>query len=424
MSEYIIKGETLTAMADEVRSLSGKTENLSPNMMTMDIGEANDEISSQASLISQIGDALESKGGSVASGDDQSTFQKLFEYTVNEIEGASYGFTKNSNGYYESQNKGQNDSYAICRVYLTVNTPCDITFDVINYAESNYDYAVFGVLDTALALSNSVDSTVKETFKGRQSDSVVNVTYSGVSTGSHYIDIKFIKDNSQSNNNDSVQFKIQERLVTNLTNNTTNLQAILDAVNALPEDVELPTLTNEGSASDLLSGKQLIDSDGNVVTGTFSIDSELTTQDDLITQIQNAVDNLPEAGGGGGSDIANVQTCTVELTTVYDIEDYMAFCYDANNNCFYNMSLTGGITPRLAEPEETIHRYTISNVVCGSIIVFMLYVTYPSSIYLNISRGEALYSDNVGSANRCELPVHVTANEGETCEIQMGSIDY
>lgn len=49
------------------------------------------------------------------------------------------------------------------------------------------------------------------------------------------------------------------------------LQEILEDVNALPEagGIDLPTLTNEGTASDLLSGKQLIDSDGNVVEGTI-----------------------------------------------------------------------------------------------------------------------------------------------------------
>lgn len=85
--------------------------------------------------------------------------------------------------------------------------------------------------------------------------------------------------------------------------NITSLQSLLEQVNALPEagGVELPELTNEGSASDLLSGKQLIDGDGNKVTGTFSIDAELTAQDELIAQIQAAVDGLPEAGGSGNS---------------------------------------------------------------------------------------------------------------------------
>ena len=57
-----------------------------------------------------------------------------------------------------------------------------------------------------------------------------------------------------------------------LTNNTSFLQDILNTINNLPEaggGTELPELTNEGSASDLLSGKQLIDSEGNVVTGTI-----------------------------------------------------------------------------------------------------------------------------------------------------------
>lgn len=61
-----------------------------------------------------------------------------------------------------------------------------------------------------------------------------------------------------------------------LNNNTIELQAILDAVNALPEaggegegGVVLPELTNEGSASDLLSGKELINSSGNIVIGTI-----------------------------------------------------------------------------------------------------------------------------------------------------------
>ena len=40
--------------------------------------------------------------------------------------------------------------------------------------------------------------------------------------------------------------------------------------------VVLPTLTNEGSASDLLSGKQLIDSDGNIVEGAMPSTTQVT----------------------------------------------------------------------------------------------------------------------------------------------------
>lgn len=99
-----------------------------------------------------------------------------------------------------------------------------------------------------------------------------------------------------------------------LQSNNTDLQAILNIINDLPETgVELPELSNEGSASDLLSGRQLINSNGNVVVGSFTIDSELNEQDNLITQIQAVVDSLPEAGTGGmsptlfGSYVINIE---------------------------------------------------------------------------------------------------------------------
>jgi hypothetical protein len=149
--------------------------------------------------------------GTATSGNDPFANSAPFTYTVNAVSGASYGFAKNSSGYYESQNKGQNNTYAICRVNFNVKSTCDIVFDVINYAESSYDYAIFGNLDSALSLSYSADSSVKQSFKGKQSASVVNVTYSGVTVGNHYIDIKFIKDSSQHSNNDSAQFKVQEQ---------------------------------------------------------------------------------------------------------------------------------------------------------------------------------------------------------------------
>ena len=54
--------------------------------------------------------------------------------------------------------------------------------------------------------------------------------------------------------------------------NTTGLQNILDLVNNLPTDggVELPILDNPGAANDLAEGKQLIDENGNVITGNIT----------------------------------------------------------------------------------------------------------------------------------------------------------
>lgn len=57
----------MTALADEIRELSGTTEKLGLDAMTTNVSVANDTIDSQAGLIAQIASALEGKasGGSV-----------------------------------------------------------------------------------------------------------------------------------------------------------------------------------------------------------------------------------------------------------------------------------------------------------------------------------------------------------------------
>lgn len=54
-----------------------------------------------------------------------------------------------------------------------------------------------------------------------------------------------------------------------LQTNITNLQELLERANSLPEEIVLPTLSNPATSSDMLLGKQLIDADCNVVTGTI-----------------------------------------------------------------------------------------------------------------------------------------------------------
>lgn len=129
-------------------------------------------------------------------------------YTVDVISGASYGFSLNSSGYYESGNKGVNSSYAICRVNFKIPTATTVYFDCINYAESNYDYGIIGNIDTDLALSSSADSSYAHSFKGLQSASIQTVSMS-MSAGTHYVDVKFIKDTSVNKDNDTLQFTIR-----------------------------------------------------------------------------------------------------------------------------------------------------------------------------------------------------------------------
>lgn len=135
--------------------------------------------------------------------------KKSSTWTVEAISGASYGFELNSNNYYESKNKGVDNSYAICRVKLNLSTKARVIFNCINYAESNYDYGLLGNVDTALTLSASADSNVAKSFKGSSQSTVQTFVYSIDTEGEHFIDVKFRKDGSVNNNNDTLQFTVE-----------------------------------------------------------------------------------------------------------------------------------------------------------------------------------------------------------------------
>ena len=128
-------------------------------------------------------------------------------YSVTAVSGSSYGFVLNSNGYYESTNKGVDGSYAICK--LTFNAQGKTLYlDCINFAEGSWDFGLIGNVDTTLALSNATDTSVLKNFSGLQSADVVSVQV-GAYTGEHYLYIKYKKDDSVNSNNDSLQFKVR-----------------------------------------------------------------------------------------------------------------------------------------------------------------------------------------------------------------------
>lgn len=129
-------------------------------------------------------------------------------YTVSAIDGATYGFTLNNSGYYESTNKGIGNNYSLCRV--NINNPAGrvVYFDCINYAESNYDYGILGAVNQELAKNYTADSGVKKSFKGLSKPTVQTVEYTDA-TGDCFIDVKYIKDITGDQDNDSLQFKVR-----------------------------------------------------------------------------------------------------------------------------------------------------------------------------------------------------------------------
>ena len=119
---------------------------------------------------------------------------------------ADYGFVLNNDGYWESQNQGVNNSYAMCIVRVSASGNKLLRFDCINYAESTYDYGVFSNIDEMLSYSYEVDNNYYHSFRGSQSPQIQTVTYD-IGLGEYFICIKFRKDQSQHTGNDSLQFK-------------------------------------------------------------------------------------------------------------------------------------------------------------------------------------------------------------------------
>lgn len=133
-----------------------------------------------------------------------------FEWEVVPVEGAQYGFTLNSDGYYESQNKGVDSSYAMCKIIVRTEKAGFVVLDCINYAESSYDFGLFSEADFMLSMDSTGEQNgVAFSFKGNSSANVQKAAIE-LPVGEHFICVKFRKDGSTGSNNDTLQFKIAE----------------------------------------------------------------------------------------------------------------------------------------------------------------------------------------------------------------------
>lgn len=145
-----------------------------------------------------------------------------------QVSGASYGFPlNNSTGYYISNNKAKANSAAVARINFELDSACVMTIQYINYAEATYDYGIFGNIDQALGTTQTVDSNVfySCSTSNDNTNTVKTLTYN-IPAGSHFIDIKYRKDDATDSNNDTLQWKISNfeatsgdaRYTYNLTN--------------------------------------------------------------------------------------------------------------------------------------------------------------------------------------------------------------
>ena len=130
-------------------------------------------------------------------------------YTVASA-GAQYTFAQNASGYYESNNKGVNNSCALAKVTITTDGTKYIAFDCISYAEAYCDYGILSTVGGTLSTTYDADTTnVKQSFYSYNSGGVRRVSYGKLAAGTHTIYVKFRKEQSVHKYNDSFQFKVQ-----------------------------------------------------------------------------------------------------------------------------------------------------------------------------------------------------------------------
>lgn len=130
--------------------------------------------------------------------------------SINAVTGAQYGFSLNSStGYYVSTNNGQASTAAVARLNFNFPVMCLVTIQYINYAEAGNDFGIFGNIDTALSTSNTIDTNAKLVCNNASYNisTPQTLTYE-VDSGSHYIDIKYRKNDTVNSNNDTLQFKV------------------------------------------------------------------------------------------------------------------------------------------------------------------------------------------------------------------------
>lgn len=173
------------------------------------------------------------------------------------------------------------------------------------------------------------------------------------------------------------------------TNKTDKLYPNEMAAEIISIEGGIDTSDATASADEIFSGETAY-VNGSKVTGNFTINSELSTQTDLISQIQSALEGKAAGGSDGGSGSSGIETGTVKVvnstligTTISNI--YYSYLDDSGNiiSSFVNAN------------NKTV---TLENVILNSVIVI---TAYGSTMDIDVAVGHGqgtVYSNIDGNS--------------------------
>lgn len=269
----------------------------------------------------------------------------------------SYAYTIDSNGYYVVGNKGIKNSLSLYKyTFTTTFANQTVNFDVISYGENNFDYAVFGKLDTDVSSAGSSAWTY-DTFKskttasqvtnchamlrGKSSASAQTVSYTVTTAGTHYFMWGYRKDGSGDTYDDIAKLKLAynpEVTVTEIYNQ--EIGYLPPAQKTGYEFVGWKSNTYEGIDSQSLFDNALKSNQTKFTESTYYKSSELiaTTTDQLWNNIgrlnYSVVGPYPFVNSSGNS-----WTVTVHDTTIFkDQYIYEVRLYNSSNTLLNTIS--------------------------------------------------------------------------------------
>ena len=137
------------------------------------------------------------------------------QYAMEQI--GNYPFVLNEAGFWQSTNKGKDNTYSLCKITFNNTVPMTLPITYISSGENNYDYGIFSNIDCELQPTSTSDGATNSALvfkncKGESSSTPKTITYE-LPAGQHFICIKFIKDSSNSSELDSLQFKLDGNFV-------------------------------------------------------------------------------------------------------------------------------------------------------------------------------------------------------------------